>query len=265
MSYCRFQMKYPILSASHRTEIGAELLNDRWVSITSGSEDHLFKHILKTQYEEILLQCEDYWFELDKLLESINATIKSVEELSPSINAATTMTDNSFCIKDHLTALNLWCIEHLYGDLGLDVMEVLQKNAPLALPAILNRLRQKHEEWGRPPFSLYMAASPSLPVDLAEPVPPERREKPGVFLQRNKRKGTVGDEIEDVRRSMEGVLTNNDLESKVDSDTMKVSYVAGSEDFMFRTRKRRKALYHKSLCSGASNGSHKLKRKLMFS
>ncbi|XP_073030961.1 uncharacterized protein [Primulina eburnea] len=188
-----------MLKASHRTEIGAEVLNDLSVSISSGSEDHLFKHIIKTQYEEILLQCEDYWFELDKLLESINATIKSVEELSPSINAATTMTDNSFCIKDHMT------------------------------------------------------------------VPPEKREKPGVFLQRNKTKGTVGDEIEDVLRSMEGVLTNNDLESKVDSDTMKVSYVAGSEDFMFRTRRRRKALYHKSLCSGASNGSHKLKRKLMFS
>ncbi|XP_075496924.1 uncharacterized protein LOC142533887 isoform X6 [Primulina tabacum] len=210
MSYCRFQMKYPILSASHRTEIGAELLNDRWVSITSGSEDHLFKHILKTQYEEILLQCEDYWFELDKLLESINATIKSVEELSPSINAATTMTDNSFCIKDHLT-----------GNI----------------------------------------------------IPPERREKPGVFLQRNKTKGTVGDEIEDIRISMEGLLINNGLESKVDCDTMKVpsvrnlsvSYIAGSEDFMFRTRRRRKAMYHKSLCSGASNGSHKLKRKLMFS
>ncbi|XP_073314958.1 paired amphipathic helix protein pst2-like isoform X2 [Primulina huaijiensis] len=188
-----------MLKASHRTEIGAEVLNDRWVSITSGSEDHFFKHILKTQYEEILLKCEDYWFELDKLLESIDATIKSVEKLSPSINVATTMTDNSFCIEDHLT------------------------------------------------------------------VPPERREKPGVFLQRNKTKGTVGDEIEDTRGSMEGLLINNGLESKVDCDTMEVSYIAGSEDFMFRTRRRRKALYHKSLCSGASNGSHKLKRKLMFS
>ncbi|XP_073314956.1 uncharacterized protein [Primulina huaijiensis] len=228
-----------MLKASHRTEIGAEVLNDRWVSITSGSEDHFFKHILKTQYEEILLKCEDYWFELDKLLESIDATIKSVEKLSPSINVATTMTDNSFCIEDHLTGLfsfHLWFIAW--------------------------KEPQAHVE---PPFSLYMAAPPSLHVDLAEPVPPERREKPGVFLQRNKTKGTVGDEIEDTRGSMEGLLINNGLESKVDCDTMEVSYIAGSEDFMFRTRRRRKALYHKSLCSGASNGSHKLKRKLMFS
>ncbi|XP_073030957.1 uncharacterized protein [Primulina eburnea] len=226
-----------------------------YVNYNNLGRDYILRHDCgvspKINVRSMSAESSDYdtRFEPDKLLESINATIKSVEELSPSINAATTMTENSFCIEDHLT----------------DVMDVLQKNAPLALPVILIRWRQKHEEWGRPPFSLYMAASPSLPVDLAEPVPPERREKPRVFLQRNKTKGTVGDEIEDVRRSMEGLLTNNGLESKVDSDTMKVSYIAGSEDFMFRTRRRRKALYHKSLCSGSSNGSNKLKRKLMFS
>jgi len=46
-------------------------------------------------------------------------------------------------------ALNLRCIERLYGDHGLDVMEVLKKNASLALPVILTRLKQKQEEWAR--------------------------------------------------------------------------------------------------------------------
>ncbi|XP_073030959.1 uncharacterized protein [Primulina eburnea] len=174
----------------------------------------------------------------------------------------------------------------------IDVMDVLQKNAPLALPAILIRLRQKHEEWGRfrsnfnkvwDEFyakdyhkslnhqSFYFKHQDTKKLIAEDNL--ERREKHGVFLQRNKTKGTVGDEIEDVRRSMEGLLIKNGLESKVDCDTMKVpsvrnlnvSYIAGSEDFMFRTRRRRKAMYHKSLCTGASNGSHKLKRKLMFS
>lgn len=49
-----------------------------------------------------------------------------------------------FCV-----ALNLRCIERLYGDHGLDVMDVLRKNAPLALPVILTRLKQKQEEWAR--------------------------------------------------------------------------------------------------------------------
>lgn len=46
-------------------------------------------------------------------------------------------------------ALNLRCIERLYGDHGLDVMDVLRKNAHLALPVILTRLKQKQEEWAR--------------------------------------------------------------------------------------------------------------------
>lgn len=48
-----------------------------------------------------------------------------------------------------LLALNRRCIERLYGDHALDVMEVLRKNAPLALPVILSRLKQKQEEWAR--------------------------------------------------------------------------------------------------------------------
>jgi paired amphipathic helix protein Sin3a len=48
-----------------------------------------------------------------------------------------------------LAALNLRCVERLYGDHGLDVMDVLRKNASLALPVILTRLKQKQEEWAR--------------------------------------------------------------------------------------------------------------------
>ena len=47
------------------------------------------------------------------------------------------------------SALNLRCIERLYGDHGLDVMDVLRKNATLDLPVILTRLKQKQEEWAR--------------------------------------------------------------------------------------------------------------------
>ncbi|GJT64870.1 paired amphipathic helix protein Sin3-like protein 4 isoform X2 [Tanacetum coccineum] len=43
----------------------------------------------------------------------------------------------------------LRCIEGLYGDNGLDVLDVLKKNASLALPVILIRLKQKQEDWER--------------------------------------------------------------------------------------------------------------------
>ena len=52
-------MKYPKPPASHRTDLGASVLNDIWVSVTSGSEDYSFKHMRKNQYEESLFHCED--------------------------------------------------------------------------------------------------------------------------------------------------------------------------------------------------------------
>ncbi|KAF8399358.1 hypothetical protein HHK36_015223 [Tetracentron sinense] len=148
-SYRLLPKNYPIPSASQRTELGAEVLNDNWVSVTSGSEDYSFKHMRKNQYEESLFRCEDDRFELDMLLESVNVTTKRVEEMLDKVNDNTMKLDNPVCIEDHFTALNLRCIERLYGDHGLDVMEVLRKNATLALPVILTRLKQKQEEWTR--------------------------------------------------------------------------------------------------------------------
>ncbi|XP_057774746.1 paired amphipathic helix protein Sin3-like 3 isoform X2 [Salvia miltiorrhiza] len=148
-SYKLLPENFPIPSASCRTEIGAKVLNDRWVSVTSGSEDYSFKHMRKNQYEESLSRCEDDRFELDMLLESVNSTANRVEELLDSMNAHTNKMESSVCIEDHLSAIHLRCIERLYGDHGLDVMDVLRKNAPVALPVILTRLKQKQEEWAR--------------------------------------------------------------------------------------------------------------------
>lgn len=58
-SFAPFLLQYPIPLASQRTEIGADVLNDLWVSVTSGSEDYSFKHMRKNQYEESLFRCED--------------------------------------------------------------------------------------------------------------------------------------------------------------------------------------------------------------
>lgn len=148
-SYRLLPKNYPIPLASHRTDIGVEVLNDHWVSVTSGSEDYSFKHMRKNQYEESLFRCEDDRFELDMLLESVNVTTKRVEELLAKINGNMIKTESPIRIEDHFTALNLRCIERLYGDHGLDVMDVLRKNATLALPVISARLKQKQEEWTR--------------------------------------------------------------------------------------------------------------------
>ncbi|CAL4902486.1 unnamed protein product [Urochloa decumbens] len=147
-SYRLLPKNHPMPSASYVTDIGAQVLNDHWVSVTSGSEDYSFKHMRKNQYEESLFRCEDDRFELDMLLESVNVAIKRVEELIEKMDKSL-KPDSSIHIDEHLTSLNMRCIERLYGDHGLDVMDVLRKNPDVALPVILTRLKQKQEEWSR--------------------------------------------------------------------------------------------------------------------
>ncbi|GKU97034.1 hypothetical protein SLEP1_g10217 [Rubroshorea leprosula] len=146
-SYRLLPEDYPIPSASQRSELGAQVLNDHWVSVTSGSEDYSFKHMRRNQYEESLFRCEDDRFELDMLLESVSSTAKRAEDLLNSINENKIKPDSPIRIGDYFTALNLRCIERLYGDHGLDVMDILRRNPALALPVILTRLKQKQEEW----------------------------------------------------------------------------------------------------------------------
>ncbi|XP_009771461.1 paired amphipathic helix protein Sin3-like 2 isoform X1 [Nicotiana sylvestris] len=146
-SYRLLPDDYPIPTASQRSELGAQVLNDHWVSVTSGSEDYSFKHMRRNQYEESLFRCEDDRFELDMLLESVSSTAKRAEELLNAINDNSVGGDGPIHIEDHFTVLNLRCIERLYGDHGLDVMDILRKSPSLALPVILTRLKQKQEEW----------------------------------------------------------------------------------------------------------------------
>lgn len=47
----------------------------------------------------------DFRFELDMLLESVNATAKRVEELLDSMNAHTYKIESSFSIEDHLSGI----------------------------------------------------------------------------------------------------------------------------------------------------------------
>ncbi|KAL3694267.1 hypothetical protein R1sor_007918 [Riccia sorocarpa] len=146
-SYRLLPKSYPKPVSSHRTELARGVLNDSWVSVTSGSEDYSFKHMRKNQYEESLFRCEDDRFELDMLLESTNVTARRVAELLENLQ------DPSFSklahVEDHLSAINLRCIERIYGDHGLDVIDLVKKNTSNALPVILNRLKQKHEDWLR--------------------------------------------------------------------------------------------------------------------
>ncbi|XP_071711389.1 paired amphipathic helix protein Sin3-like 2 [Rutidosis leptorrhynchoides] len=148
-SYRLLPDDYQIPSVSQRSELGSQVLNDHLVSVTSGSEDYSFTHMRKNQYEESLFRCEDDRFELDMLLESVKSTARTVEEILNSINNKTLTLETPFRIEEHFTALNLRCMERLYGDHGLDAMETLRRNPTVALHVMLTRLKQKEDEWTR--------------------------------------------------------------------------------------------------------------------
>ena len=46
-----------------------------------------------------------------------------------------------------MAAIILRCIECIYGDRGLDVVDLLRENPTVALPMVLPRLQQKKDEW----------------------------------------------------------------------------------------------------------------------
>lgn len=146
-SYRLLPKSYPKPIVSYRKPLAHGVLNDTWVSVTSGSEDYSFKHMRRNQYEESLFRCEDDRFELDMLLESTAITAKRMEELLEKMQEANTKHDGQVHLDDYLTAINIRCIERIYGDHGLDVIDLLRKNAAVALPVILSRLKQKRDEW----------------------------------------------------------------------------------------------------------------------
>ncbi|CAF1725419.1 unnamed protein product [Brassica napus] len=97
-SYRLLPDDYLIQIPSYRNTLGEKVLNDHWVSVTSGSEDYSFKHMRKNQYEESLFRCEDDRFELDMLLESVNAAINRVEALLEKINNNTISLETPICL-----------------------------------------------------------------------------------------------------------------------------------------------------------------------
>ncbi|KAE8667564.1 hypothetical protein F3Y22_tig00112399pilonHSYRG00010 [Hibiscus syriacus] len=134
--------------SSQRSELGAQVLNDHWVSVTSGSEDYSFKHMRRNQYEESLFRCEDDRFELDMLLESVSSTAKRVEDLLNSINENKINMESPFRVEEHLTVLNLRCIERLYSDHGLDALEIVRfkELSVKSLVAEIKELKEKKQK-----------------------------------------------------------------------------------------------------------------------
>lgn len=149
-SYVHLPDNYPKLGTKHQSKLGDVVLQDDWVSVTSGSEDYSFKHMRKNQYEEALFRCEDDRFELDMAIERNASTIRAMQPLVEVIQALPENGDERAAYRPPSAALgpiHLRNISSIYGEQGAQLRELLEANPVVAIPVVMFRLQQKDREW----------------------------------------------------------------------------------------------------------------------
>ena len=150
-SYRLLPKSFPKSPASGRTALHQAVLNDDWVSVTSGSEDFGFKAMRKNQYEESLFRCEDDRLELDMVIETNASALAVLQGLATTVAALPAEHKADFKLPDGcLSAVHLRAIERIYGvDHGVAVRELVLKAPSVAVPVVVHRLAQKDAEWRR--------------------------------------------------------------------------------------------------------------------
>ena len=113
---------------------------------------------IKSEEERVRDDYEDSRFEMDMLLAWVTSATEAAEKLMNEINGGYN-SENPIRIEEHLSAMNLRFIQKLYGEEGINIVEILKENPRGALPVIVPRLRQKLEEikeWSTSfPFNKY--------------------------------------------------------------------------------------------------------------
>lgn len=131
------------------------VLNDEWVSQPSfASEDAGFLAHKKNAYEDALHRSEEERHEYDFHIEAIHRTIQALEPYNNKINQLSVEEKASYKFKPSLQgatkSIHLRVIKKVYGrEAGLEVFQAMQEVPVVAIPLVLQRLKQKHDEWKR--------------------------------------------------------------------------------------------------------------------
>ncbi|KAI8102953.1 hypothetical protein M9434_005744 [Picochlorum sp. BPE23] len=147
-SYVQLPSSYPKLRTTGRDPAMAALMNDDWVSVTSGSEDYNFKHYRKNQYEDFLFMAEDDHFELDMIMNQNASAIKAMKPLVEQISELPEDAKASWQLPEGaLRAFHYRAVHRVYGEGAQQMLALLRQNPAVAVPTILPRLEQKALEW----------------------------------------------------------------------------------------------------------------------
>ncbi|KAI1788076.1 hypothetical protein LXA43DRAFT_1161851 [Ganoderma leucocontextum] len=120
------------VQCSGRDEMCNSVLNDEWMSQPTEEERH----------------------EYDFHVEAIHRTIQVLEPLNNKIAQLSAEERATFKLKPNLggvgKAIHQRVIKKIYGrDLGIEVWGAMQEVPATAIPVVLMRLKQKHDEWKR--------------------------------------------------------------------------------------------------------------------
>lgn len=143
------------MQCSGRDEMCNSVLNDEWISQpTFASEDAGFLAHKKNVFEEALHRSEEERHEYDFHVEAIHRTIQVLEPLNNKIAQLSPEERATFKLKPNLggvgKAIHQRVIKKIYGrDLGIEVWGAMQEVPSTAIPVVLMRLKQKHDEWKR--------------------------------------------------------------------------------------------------------------------
>ncbi|KAF8067547.1 histone deacetylase complex, SIN3 component [Lyophyllum atratum] len=154
-SYRRLPAAEVNVTCSGRDEMCRSVLNDEWVSHpTWSSEDSGFISHKKNIYEEALHRSEEERHEYDFHIEAITRTITMLEPVSNKMVLMSQDDRSGFKLKPNLGGtwrpIHTRVVKKIYGrEAGLDVIQAMQETPTVAIPVVLQRLKQKEEEWKR--------------------------------------------------------------------------------------------------------------------
>jgi len=167
---------------SGRTPFWNALLNDEWVSVSSGRED--FGHMKRTQHEVAMFLCEDDRYELDMLVEANVSTMLAIKDrlaqlpepegdvmvdddddmadadedkvervrtLRERPTADNVAGDDAasyyFPGEEVLKPRNMKIVQMVYGDSWPELAALMRRAPGVTLRVLLKRLQRKDVEW----------------------------------------------------------------------------------------------------------------------
>lgn len=153
-SYRKLPTDYPEATCTGREQaapemqaIIAEVLNDGWVSVTSGSEDYGFKHVRWNQYEEALSRCEDDRFEMEMILECHRLALQTLGEVVEQAQQGATGAAAATVALGSLHPIVQRSLTKLYGEKTPEIMKLVKLYPAKALPVVVARMQAKEAEW----------------------------------------------------------------------------------------------------------------------